>query len=449
MTDYLEGRRWLAGTMIALLMLVVIWFLFVPAADWLARHDVGAAGGATLATARNAARGSLLTLSAGLVASGALVFTARNFTLSRRIFELSEQGQVTDRYTKAVEQLGSDKLAVRVGGIYALERIAYDSERDHSTVIEVLATFIRERSRRTADSQQGEQAPESGSASADIRAALTAIIRAVPPDRRRTFIDLSGTRLPAAVLDSADLTGLNLRGASLAKADLRDAILNGARLDGADLSGADLTEASLASASLRDANLADASLIGADLKGASAYGAQLARANLTNGKLRRAQLSDADLTGATLNGAELVNANLGGALLDGAFIGSADLTGAWLADAKLPGAILTRSNLAGATLRGAKMKNCVVADVNLKKSDLRRAHLAGAAFNQSELSGADLTGADLAGADLRGATLTGAVLEESRLDGARVAGVNGTLPDLGFLPPGWTADPGTGCLGPD
>lgn len=34
---------------------------------------------------------------------GALVFTARNFTLPRRTFVLTEQGQVTDRYTKAIE----------------------------------------------------------------------------------------------------------------------------------------------------------------------------------------------------------------------------------------------------------------------------------------------------------------------------------------------------------
>ena len=56
------------------------------------------------------------------VRCGALLFTARNFTLSRRTFELTEQGQVTDRYTKAIEQRGSDKLDVRIGGIHALER---------------------------------------------------------------------------------------------------------------------------------------------------------------------------------------------------------------------------------------------------------------------------------------------------------------------------------------
>ena len=129
-----------------LLALVLAWTLFVPAADWLARHDVGSATGPPLQSARDAARGRLLTLGAGLFAAAALVFTARNFTLSRRTFELTEQGQVTERYTKAIEQLGSDKLDVRIGAIYALERVASDSARDHPTVMEVLTAFICEHS---------------------------------------------------------------------------------------------------------------------------------------------------------------------------------------------------------------------------------------------------------------------------------------------------------------
>src|SRR5271170_5174481 len=96
--------RWLAGGIVALLLAVVLaWVLFVPAADWLARHDVGSVTGSLHATALDNARGRLLTLGAGLFAAAALVFTARNFTLSR-------EGQVTDRYTKAIKQLGSEKL---------------------------------------------------------------------------------------------------------------------------------------------------------------------------------------------------------------------------------------------------------------------------------------------------------------------------------------------------
>jgi hypothetical protein len=108
--------------------------------------DVGAASGPLLETARNNARGTVVTGIAGLLATGALVFTARNFVVSQRTLALTEQGQVTDRYTKAIEQLGSDKLDVPIGGIYALERIARDSARDHSTVMEVLSTFVREHS---------------------------------------------------------------------------------------------------------------------------------------------------------------------------------------------------------------------------------------------------------------------------------------------------------------
>jgi hypothetical protein len=47
-----------------------------------------------------------------------------------------------------VEQLGSDKLEVRLGGIYSLERISKESPDDYCTVMENLAAFVRERSRR-------------------------------------------------------------------------------------------------------------------------------------------------------------------------------------------------------------------------------------------------------------------------------------------------------------
>ena len=129
-----------SGIAVVVLALAIVWALFVPVADWLAHHDVGSVKGSLHETAVDNARGRLLTLGAGLFAAGALVFTARNFTLSR-------EGQVTDRYTKAIEQLGSDKLDVRIGGIYALERVARDSARDHPTVMEVLTAFIREHSR--------------------------------------------------------------------------------------------------------------------------------------------------------------------------------------------------------------------------------------------------------------------------------------------------------------
>ena len=69
-------------------------------------------------------RTSLLALLAGLVASAGAIFTGLTWRLNQR-------GQITDRFTKAVDQLGNARPDVRDGGIYALEQIARDAPRTH------------------------------------------------------------------------------------------------------------------------------------------------------------------------------------------------------------------------------------------------------------------------------------------------------------------------------
>jgi len=298
-----RGIRWLAAGMAALLLAAVLaWVLFVPAADWLARHDVGSATGSLHETALDNARGRLLTLGAGLFAAGALVFTARNFTVSRRTLELTEQGQVTDRYTKAIEQLGSDKLDVRIGGIYALERVARDSPRDHPTVMEVLTAFIREHSHEPWPPLDPGDPDQERSTRPDVQAALTVVGRR-DPDRDIQSIDLT-----RAYLAGADLTRAYLVGADLSAAYLARALLTGAHLARASLARADL-----AGANLRDAVLRGAYVVSADLTGANLVGADLAGASLTSAHLAGAFLISADLTAADLTGASLTSAHLTGA----------------------------------------------------------------------------------------------------------------------------------------
>lgn len=238
--------QWLLGGIAAVaLALAIAWVLFVPTADWLATHDVASVTG-PLRTARDAARGRLLTLGAGLLVAGALIFSAWNFTLWRRTFELAGQGQVTDRYTKAIEQLGSDKLDVRIGGIYGLERIARDSARDHSTVMEVLAAFIREHSRERwppLPDKPGADAP-ARTTRPDVQAAVTVIGRRNPRHDRQPVN-----------LDAADLTGADLTGADLTHADLTHADLTGANLTRANLTGKNLTRADFTGADFTGAFL--------------------------------------------------------------------------------------------------------------------------------------------------------------------------------------------------
>jgi hypothetical protein len=264
-----RGNRWLAGIAAVVLGLAIAWVPFVPIADWIAHHDVGSVKGLLHETAVDNARGRLLTLAAGLLAAGALVFTALNFNLlrrnsqqadrwQRRAHELTEQGQVTDRYTKAIEQLGSDKLDVRIGGIYALERIARDSGTDQPAVVEVLAAFIREHSREQwPPPDHPASRDQERSTRPDVQAAAAVLGHRDPrQDKRRIH------------LNDADLAGVHLRDANLAGTDLRGADFTGAVLREAHLESADLRGADLTHADLSRANLADTYLTGANLTGA-------------------------------------------------------------------------------------------------------------------------------------------------------------------------------------
>jgi hypothetical protein len=51
--------------------------------------------------------------------------------------------RITDMYSKAVEQLGSEKAPVRLGGLYALERVAQANESQRQTVVNVLCAYLR------------------------------------------------------------------------------------------------------------------------------------------------------------------------------------------------------------------------------------------------------------------------------------------------------------------
>ena len=211
----------------------------------------------------------------------------------RQTLEAARQGQLTDRYTKAVRQLGSSNLNVRLGGIYALEGVARDSETDHPIVMEMLTAFIRERSREQWPLQGQRNQPPSKTRP-DVQAALAVVGRRdVTRDRRP--IDLSGAELAYAKLPRhAGFMHAKLIRATLTGVDLTEQDLGGADLTDACLDGALLTRAVLRPAELTDVMRADAKLP----PKAGPVAAKLIRTTLTGADLTGADLTGADLTGA-------------------------------------------------------------------------------------------------------------------------------------------------------
>lgn len=157
----------------------------------------------------------------------------RTLELSRETLDVTRRGQLTERFTKAIEQLGQtaeNNLDIRLGGICALEQIAKESRELHQPVMEMLTAFLREHSRKSQDMPptlavaemrtptNGDQGAAQGSRQrlrADFQAAATVL------GRRELNHDPAGFVL--------DLRGVALEGVDLFRARLQGALLLGAQ----------------------------------------------------------------------------------------------------------------------------------------------------------------------------------------------------------------------------
>jgi hypothetical protein len=193
---------------------------------------------------------------------------------------LAKEGQITERFNKAIDHLGDEKPEIRLGGIYALARIAKDSPKDHWPIMQVLSAFIRNRATNR---------PPTETVSTDVQAVLTVL------GERSTEYETEEQRL--------DLTKVNLR-----HADLRGGRFDRTRFDESDLQGADFMRASLKWADFRASILREAHLRETQLDGANLVSADLARASLRLASLRGANLLGARFQGTTLVGADLTGA---------------------------------------------------------------------------------------------------------------------------------------------
>ncbi|MFB6837574.1 pentapeptide repeat-containing protein [Streptomyces sp. NPDC056361] len=339
----------------------------------------------------------------GLAAVGALLFTWLQVGQTSEELRISEQGQITNRFNAAIGNLGSNSMDLRLGGIYALERIMKDSPPDQSTVVSVLSAYIR----RHSPVQPKSATPQPP---ADIRVAMNILARR-DPQYDQSAIDLSHTNLrgwyPQPVrgveavvpLREAIFSGADLRDIQLPQADLQ-----ASRLDKADLSGADLSRANLTSVILNQARLRNTNFVGANLAGVSFCVEE------------ETKYPCADLTNTDFSSANLTNAELSGSDLKTALFCDAGYDTTYREKLGLKNSCAT---LKGASLGVANLKNRYLQNVDLSDADLGHANLSHADLRHADLRRANLGYADLSYADLTGADLTGAYLSNATLDGVQ------------------------------
>lgn len=235
---------WLAAT-VAIAGFLVLFLWLVPA--WLTMRP--SLAGADRQKAISDARLGIASVLAVLATAGGFAYTIRTYRLSR-------QGQISDRYIKAIEQLSNQNPDIRIGGIYALYQTTRDAPEYQDTAIEVLAAYIRNRTPWSNTPTPTSQVPRLATDQADailpqpdIRNAL-AVLRNLVQSVSKTGLDLTHSNLASAdlmemYLVDAKLTDTNLNGAKLSKADMRGADLRGTRLTNVQLYGADFTDVRL------------------------------------------------------------------------------------------------------------------------------------------------------------------------------------------------------------
>ncbi|MDT0447790.1 pentapeptide repeat-containing protein [Streptomyces sp. DSM 40473] len=345
----------------------------------------------------------------GVAALVALFFTWMQVSQNSKEVRVAEHGEVTNRYNTAIQNLASANPHIRLGGIYALDRIMQDSPRDEPAVVSVLSEYVRKSSPLLPKDSSASTHP----LTADLVAALAVISDRPEGSDSGPLINLSETTLRG--LDSSQLLTLNKNSRNFRKSFFRSTDMRGAVIGRVDFTGANIGRARLSNSefyytAFKGSNFSYAEINAAQCHGADFTGADFTKADLIGTNFDYNEYVTEE-KGCNLSQAILHQANLTQANLSQVPLQKADLSGADLTDA-----IFTSANLRGAELSTIQSKEAgeTVNDTVLKRTDFSHADLRGA-----DLREVDFSHCNLEGADLRGAKLDGARLKGAKLDGAR------------------------------
>ncbi|UIJ57900.1 pentapeptide repeat-containing protein [Amycolatopsis acidiphila] len=201
-------------------------------------------------------RSALLLGLAGIAAIGTLLVNLRNTRVAVatlqvanenaqvaiRNVQIAERGHFTDRFAKAVEQLGGTSIIISLGGVYSLQQLMREGSApgDPKVIASVICAFIRVKSPTIGSTPEKDRKHEVGAA--------LQVLCSTQLEERLTGLDLSRSRLRGHTI-----WGDNLRNAQFDYSDLSGSFLQGVDLTGAAFAGTNLSNTILVGATLNRA----------------------------------------------------------------------------------------------------------------------------------------------------------------------------------------------------
>ena len=148
----------------------------------------------------------------------ALWFARRRILVADRQAATTQRGLLNERYQKGAEMLGNKVLAVRLGGIYALSRLAREHPGDyHTQIMRLLCAFVRNPPEAEKEDQGTNKLSEDILVTvSSVRGRSEAQIKIEKKEKYR--LGLSGTNLCGVYLSKANLSYAYLIEANLSRA---------------------------------------------------------------------------------------------------------------------------------------------------------------------------------------------------------------------------------------
>ena len=264
-----------------------------------------------------------------------------------------EQGLITDRINKAIERLNTnDKnglpiIEVRLGALYALERIAQDSIRDHIQIMDILCAYVK-----TNSPLPKKATPPSK----DIQVAVKIIgwrgngiegkKRLRKEKQKKYFIDLSYCDLNGLIFNKMDLSRALFYYSNFDKAKFYETTMKSARFDYAELNDVRIEKTDITNGSFRSAEIIHSLFSVSNLTNASFFQANLSKSYIGN----RVSLCNASLADANMSNMEIANADMTNVRLD-------------------------KANLKDATISATNLNNTIFRDIDMENVDLRDSYI--------------------------------------------------------------------------
>jgi len=338
----------------------------------------------------------------GLMIGGlaGLILAAQRTKTAQRTAENAEQGQITDRFSKAVELLSSENVTTRVGGIYALKRIAEDSaSRDHEPAMNTIASFIQSASPYQQTIEHNNDIANriangidtidwKAIRAPDVFAALETLSRRTEKQVKYecqadyaveigecnlsyfdltkikvTKVSIEGCNLKGSILDGAEFNGVFADGVNFSSGRIHGFLSNRSQFNGADLNNIELFDSYIENSCFDHSAFRGSHLNGATFNTCEMQCSDFSFTTIEESEFKNSQMSATAFSGSDITKLTLTSTNLQDSDFAGATVIQSDFSNSTFSNANLSHAVFSNCNFYacifdGCSISGTRFINC-------------------------------------------------------------------------------------------